>query len=79
MFGTVVNPIRMMMQEHDGAGEALRTLRAVTKDYSVPDDACISYRTLYGALQGFEANLHQHIHLENNILFPRSVAMEGKS
>jgi regulator of cell morphogenesis and NO signaling len=79
MFGTVVNPIRMMMQEHDGAGEALRTLRAVTKDYSTPDDACISYHTLCSALQGFEADLHQHIHLENNILFPRSVAMEGKS
>jgi regulator of cell morphogenesis and NO signaling len=79
MFGTVVNPIRMMMQEHDGAGEALRTLRAVTNDYSTPDDACVSYRTLYSALQGFEADLHQHIHLENNILFPRSVAMEGKS
>jgi regulator of cell morphogenesis and NO signaling len=79
MFGTVMNPIRMMMQEHDGAGEALRTLRAVTRDYSTPDDACISYRTLYAALQGFEADLHQHIHLENNILFPRSVAMEGKS
>lgn len=79
MFGTVVNPIRMMMQEHDGAGEALRTLRSLTKNYSVPEDACISYSTLYSALQGFEADLHQHIHLENNILFPRTVAMEGKS
>ena len=78
MFGTVVNPVRMMMQEHDGAGEALRALRSVTADYKVPGDACISYRTLYQALQGFEANLHQHIHLENNILFPRGVAMEGK-
>jgi regulator of cell morphogenesis and NO signaling len=78
MFGTVVNPVRMMMQEHDGAGDALRTLRSVTNDYSLPADACISYRTLYEALQGFEADLHQHIHLENNILFPRAVAMEGK-
>ena len=78
MFGTVVNPIRMMMQEHDGAGEALRSLRAVTKDYTLPEDACISYRTLYQALQGFEADLHQHIHLENNILFPRAVAMEAR-
>lgn len=79
MFGTVVNPVRMMMHEHDGAGEALRSLRSVTSDYTLPDDACISYRTLYQALQGFESDLHQHIHLENNILFPRSVAMEGKS
>src|SRR5208282_4795542 len=78
MFGTVVNPVRMMMQEHDGAGDALRSLRAITNEYKVPDDACISYRTLYQALQGFEADLHQHIHLENNILFPRAVAMEGK-
>ena len=78
MFGTVVNPVRMMMQEHDGAGEALRSLRSVTNDYKVPEDACISYRTLYDALRGFEADLHQHIHLENNILFPRAIAMEAK-
>jgi regulator of cell morphogenesis and NO signaling len=77
-FGTVTNPVSMMMQEHDGAGEALRTLRCITKDYEVPGDACISYRTLYEALRGFEADLHQHIHVENNILFPRAVAMEGK-
>jgi regulator of cell morphogenesis and NO signaling len=78
MFGTVVNPIRMMMQEHDGAGDALRSLRSITNDYTVPGDACISYRTLYQALKGFESDLHQHIHLENNILFPRAVAMEAK-
>jgi regulator of cell morphogenesis and NO signaling len=78
MFGTVMNPVRMMMQEHDGAGDALRSLRSVTNDYKVPEDTCISYRTLYEALQGFESDLHQHIHLENNILFPRAVAMEAK-
>lgn len=78
MFGTVVNPVRMMMQEHEGAGDALRSLRSVTNDYTVPEDACISYRTLYEALQGFESDLHQHIHLENNILFPRAVAMEAQ-
>ena len=78
MFGTVMNPVRMMMQEHDGAGEALRALRSVTHDYTLPADACISYRTLYQALQGFEADLHQHIHLENNILFVRAAAMEAK-
>lgn len=78
MFGTVANPVRMMMQEHDGAGDALRSLRAITSDYKVPEDACISYRTLYQAIQGFEADLHQHIHLENNILFPRAIAMEAR-
>ncbi len=77
--GRCMNPVRMMMQEHDGAGEALRSLRSVTSGLQVPqEDACISYRTLYQALQGFEADLHQHIHLENNILFPRAVAMEAK-
>ncbi len=78
MFGTVVNPVRMMMQEHDGAGDALRKLRQVTNDYALPAEACISYTTLYDALQAFEADLHQHIHLENNILFPRAVALESK-
>lgn len=78
MFGTVMNPVRMMMQEHDGAGDALKKLRSITSDYETPYDACISYVTLYDALRAFEADLHQHIHLENNILFPRSVALETK-
>ncbi len=76
-FGTVQNPIRMMLHEHDSAGAALRTLRELTANYTVPADACISYKTLYQALQEFEADLHQHIHLENNILFPRAVEMEA--
>lgn len=78
MFGTVVNPVRMMMQEHDGTGYALKRLRQIAKDYAVPADACISYTTLYDALKAFEADIHQHIHLENNILFPRAVALEEK-
>ena len=77
MFGTVVNPVRMMMQEHDGAGAALKQLREITGNYAVPADACFSYTTLYEALQAFEGDLHQHIHLENNILFPRAVAIES--
>ncbi len=77
MFGTVVSPVRMMMQEHDGAGDTLRKLREITRNYAVPADACISYTTLYEALLEFEGDLHQHIHLENNILFPRAVAMES--
>ncbi len=76
-FGTVQNPIRMMVSEHDSAGSILRELRAVTADYKAPEDACTSYRTLYDGLLEFEADLHQHIHLENNILFPRAIAMEG--
>lgn len=77
-FGTVRNPIRMMMMEHDTAGDILRKLRAVTADYRVPSDACISYQTLYQALEGFEKDLHQHIHLENNILFPKAVELESR-
>ena len=77
-FGTVGNPIRMMMFEHDTAGDILRELRANTDGYAPPADACISYRTLYEALEGFERDLHQHIHLENNVLFPRAVELEKR-
>jgi regulator of cell morphogenesis and NO signaling len=76
-FGTVRNPVRMMAQEHDRAGALLRELRSASRDYEVPADACTSYRTLYEALQEFEKDLHQHIHLENNILFPRAVVLES--
>jgi len=55
----------------------VRELRALTSDYNAPADACISYQTLYQALENFERDLHQHIHLENNILFPKSLAMES--
>jgi regulator of cell morphogenesis and NO signaling len=77
-FGTVNNPVRMMMMEHDTAGQLLRELRALTSDYKVPPDGCISYQTLYQALENFEKDLHQHIHLENNILFPKALELENK-
>lgn len=77
-FGTVGNPIRMMMMEHDTAGDILRELRSLSSDYTVPADGCISYQTLYRALEAFEQDLHQHIHLENNILFPRAIEMEER-
>lgn len=76
-FGTVRNPVRMMMLEHETVGELLRELREVSSGYSVPADGCISFQTLYQALEAFEKDLHQHIHLENNILFPRAVEMES--
>ena len=75
-FGSVQNPVSMMMHEHDSAGEALRTMRQASAEYTAPGDACISYQTLYKALADFEKDLHQHIHLENNILFPRAIEME---
>ena len=76
-FGSVRNPVCMMEQEHDSAGDALRAMSKATNGYSAPDDACASYQALYDALAAFEANLHQHIHLENNILFPRAIAIES--
>jgi len=76
-FGTVNNPVRMMMYEHDAAGLLLRQLRAAAGDYAVPPDACLSYRTLYEALAALEQDLHQHIHLENNLLFPRASVLES--
>ena len=75
-FGTVENPVAMMEHEHDSAGNALRAMRRASSDFVLPADACVSYQTLYAALQAFETDLHQHIHLENNILFPRAIAME---
>ena len=75
-FGTVQNPVSMMMHEHDSAGDALRAMRQASGGYAAPADACVSYQTLYRTLAEFEADLHQHIHLENNVLFPRAIAME---
>jgi regulator of cell morphogenesis and NO signaling len=75
-FGTVRHPISMMKHEHDSAGNALRAMRLASGGYAPPPDACVSFQTLYKALADFEADLHQHIHLENNILFPRAIAME---
>ena len=77
-FGTVRNPVWMMAKEHDTAGEILHELRRVTSDYQVPADACMSYQALYRALEGFEKDLHQHIHLENNVLFPKAIELESR-
>ena len=74
-FGSVRNPVAMMV--HDSAGQALRTLRRDSNGYSAPADACVSFLSLYQGLSAFEADLHRHIHLENNILFPRAIALEA--
>jgi regulator of cell morphogenesis and NO signaling len=75
-FGPVQNPVAMMEHEHDSAGNALRAIWEISRGYISPPDACVSYQTLYEALAELEADLHQHIHLENNILFPRAIEME---
>lgn len=77
-FGTVRNPVAAMMREHDAAGEILKTIRNLSGDFIVPENACLSYQTLYKALEELEADLHRHIHLENNVLFPRALEMEEK-
>ena len=76
-FGTVQNPIQVMMMEHDNAGEKLHEMRQATSNYILPPDACSSYGALFAALIEFEQDLHEHIHVENNILFPRAVRMES--
>jgi regulator of cell morphogenesis and NO signaling len=78
-FGTVKNPVRMMMMEHDRVGDLLASLRRVTSDYTVPHDACFSYRELYRRLAELETLTHEHIHVENNIYFPRAVALEERA
>lgn len=75
-FGSVQNPVRMMMQEHDSAGHALREIRSLSGNFTAPSDACTSFKALYQGLEAFEADLHQHIHLENNLLFPRAIELE---
>ena len=75
-FGTVQNPIRMMMSEHDDDGERLRQMRELTRDYTLPEGACPSFTALYAGLEDLERDLHRHIHLENNVLFPAAVKLE---
>src|SRR5690606_29669799 len=69
-FGTVQNPVRSMMHEHDLEGERFRKIAALSNGYTPPADACNTYKVSYAMLKEFEDDLHLHIHLENNILFP---------
>lgn len=77
-FGTIQNPIRMMEYEHTNAGDALYQIRELSNHYSHPEDACNTFKALYSELKEFEEDLHKHIHLENNILFPKSIELEGE-
>jgi regulator of cell morphogenesis and NO signaling len=74
--GSVQNPIRVMLFEHDSAGEGLVQQRRLTGGYTPPADACNTWRALYFELADLERDLHRHIHLENNILFPRAIGLE---
>jgi regulator of cell morphogenesis and NO signaling len=74
--GSVQNPIRQMEYEHDNAGEALEKIRQLTGNFQPPPDACEKFKALYDELARLENDLHEHIHLENNILFPKAVRLE---
>lgn len=76
-FGNVENPIRVMEMEHQKAGNVLKAISDVTNNYKAPDDACNTYKVLYQELDEFEKDLHVHIHLENNILFPKAIELEN--
>jgi len=75
-FGSVRNPIKMMEMEHESAGGALQAINELSRGYNPPDEACNTYKVFYAKLQEFEQDLHQHIHLENNLLFPKAIALE---
>jgi regulator of cell morphogenesis and NO signaling len=76
-FGSIANPINMMEHEHANAGDAIEKIKTLSNNYSPPDYACNTYRVLYAKLKEFEEDLNKHIHLENNILFPRAIKMEN--
>jgi regulator of cell morphogenesis and NO signaling len=77
-FGNVANPIAMMTQEHDAAGSLLAELRRLSGNFTTPPGACPTFIAFYEGLKEFEGDLHQHIHLENNVLFPRAIELENR-
>lgn len=75
-FGTIANPIRMMELEHQAAGDLMAAIRELSGGFAPPSDACTTYRVTYKELEEFEADLHRHVHLENNVLFPKALQLE---
>jgi regulator of cell morphogenesis and NO signaling len=75
-FGSIASPISVMEQEHETAGIILKQLYRLSDGYTAPEDACNTFRVLFGKLKEFEDDLHRHIHLENNILFPKAIELE---
>ena len=76
-FETVENPIRMMEMEHESAGDIFKKIATLTNNYTPPMGACNTFRAMYAKLEEFEQDLHQHVHLENNILFPKAKKLES--
>ena len=77
-FGTVENPIRMMQREHQDAGDDLRLVRELTNGYTTPADRCATYQVCFDELRQFERDLHRHVHLEENVLFPKALDLERR-
>jgi regulator of cell morphogenesis and NO signaling len=77
-FGSVRFPIAMMEHEHDSAGRIMEEIQTITNNFVPPEDACTTYRVLFQNLQAFQDDLHKHVHLENNILFPKALAIENE-
>lgn len=75
-FGLVSTPIQVMESEHEKAGEDFDEIRALTFGYQLPPEACSSYKILFNKLEEYENDLHRHVHLENNILFPKAIQTE---
>jgi len=75
-FGTVNNPIKLMFEEHENAGDVFKEIAILSNNYTPPSEACNTFKALYSKLEEFEQDLHQHIHLENNILFPKAIQLE---
>lgn len=78
VFANIQQPVTRMIMDHNQTGDELRVLREATNNYLPPADACTTFRALYRALEELERDLHQHIHLENNILFPRALQLESE-
>jgi regulator of cell morphogenesis and NO signaling len=76
-FGTVANPIAAMEADHEEVGRLLAEMRRLTGGYALPEGACNTFRALFHGLEELEREMHLHVHLENNVLFPRAAAMEG--
>lgn len=76
VFYTAQNPIHSMIEEHETVGDLLKKINKLTNNYATPADACNTFRVLLAKLRDFENDLHKHVHLENNILFPKAVELE---
>jgi regulator of cell morphogenesis and NO signaling len=74
--GSIANPIHQMEMEHDSAGDALARFRTLSDEFTPPDWACNTFRAMFDALRELEADMHQHVHKENNVLFPRAIEMQ---